>query len=121
MSIILLSIFTVIVAAWGYRNIQVSGDILGSGLYTLQTGLAEGDAALDGVVHHHLVDEHGNIIDENGFMIVDGVRIDDEGNMVDEYGRLIDEDGNLIDESGRLIDEEGNLIEVDEGETPVEP
>jgi hypothetical protein len=45
MSIILLSIFTVIVAAWGYRNIQVSGDILGSGLYTLQTGLAEGDAA----------------------------------------------------------------------------
>lgn len=45
MSIVLLAIFTVIVTAWGYRNIQVCGDILGSGKYTLLTGLAEGDAA----------------------------------------------------------------------------
>lgn len=45
MSILLATIFTVIVAAWGYRNLQVCGDILGSGLYSLQTGLAEGDAS----------------------------------------------------------------------------
>ncbi|MFT5192539.1 MAG: hypothetical protein ACI957_005595, partial [Verrucomicrobiales bacterium] len=45
MAILLFVIFTVIVAAWGYRNYQVSGDLLGSGLYSLQTGLAEGDAA----------------------------------------------------------------------------
>ena len=45
MSILLLAIFSLIVAAWGYRNYQVSGDMLGSGLFSLQTGLAEGDAA----------------------------------------------------------------------------
>ena len=45
MSILLMTVFTIIVAAWGYRNLQVSGDVLGSGLYSLQTGLAEGDAA----------------------------------------------------------------------------
>lgn len=45
MSILLMAIFGVIVAAWGYRNLQVSGEVLGSGLYSLQTGLAEGDAA----------------------------------------------------------------------------
>ena len=45
MSILLLVIFTVIVSAWGYRNVQVCGDVLGSGLYSLQTGLAEGDAS----------------------------------------------------------------------------
>lgn len=45
MSILLLSIFTVIIAAWAYRNAQVCGDFLGSGRFTLLTGLAEGDAA----------------------------------------------------------------------------
>ncbi len=45
MSIMLFSIFAVIVAAWGYRNLQVCGDPLGSGRYMLLTGLAEGDAA----------------------------------------------------------------------------
>lgn len=45
MSILLMSIFSVIVLAWGYRNFQVCGDWLGSGLYSLRTGLAEGDSA----------------------------------------------------------------------------
>lgn len=45
MSLLLLVIFAVIVAVWGYRNYQVAGDPLGSGIYTLKTGLAEGDAA----------------------------------------------------------------------------
>ncbi len=45
MSILLFTIFVAIVAAWGFRNYKVCGDWLGSGIYTLQTGLAEGDAS----------------------------------------------------------------------------
>ena len=45
MSVILIAIFAVIASSWGYRNFTVSGDPLGSGLYSLQSGLAGADAA----------------------------------------------------------------------------
>ncbi len=45
MSILLIVIFVAIVSAWGFRNFKVCGDWLGSGLYSLQTGLAEGDTS----------------------------------------------------------------------------
>src|SRR5690606_38960806 len=45
MSILLLLVFGAIASAWAYRNFKASGAILGSGVFSLQSGLGGADAS----------------------------------------------------------------------------
>ncbi len=46
MAVVLLGVFAVVVAAWGWRNYKVCGNVLGSGIFLLKAGLAEGSESV---------------------------------------------------------------------------